>query len=70
MPFVEKTVEEIQALSRADKKAWLEGDGAPVKPTGYDDLAVDDGARLAYDASAATTAAQIAGVVDAIANAD
>lgn len=68
MAFVEKTIDQIKALTRAEKKAWLEGDGAPVQPTGYADLEATDQHKLAYDASAATTAAQIAGVDDAIAN--
>ena len=66
MAFVAKTIDEMKAFTRAEKKAYLEGDGAPVKPTNYDDLGDTDQAKLSYDESKARNTAQIAGVQDAI----
>lgn len=70
MAFVAKTVAELKAMTLAEKKTWLEGDGQPPKPDGYDALGADDVTKLQYDESIAKNTAQIAGVVDAIANAD
>jgi len=45
----------------AARKAWFEtGDGVPVQPEGYADLAEDDPKKVAYDSSVTTNTAQIA----------
>ena len=46
----------------AGRKAWFEGAGAPVQPTGYDSMASDAPEKVAYDASVTTNTAQIAEV--------
>ena len=43
-----------------NRKAWFEGDGAPVKPEGYDSMESDNPAKVSYDASVTQNAAQIA----------
>jgi hypothetical protein len=68
MAFVPKTIAEIEAFTLAEKKAWLEDGGQPVKPEGYDALAADDIVKIAYDESIARNTAQIAGIADHIAN--
>ena len=45
----------------AERKTWFEsGDGMPVQPEGYADLASDDPKKVAYDNSVTTNTAQIA----------
>lgn len=44
----------------AERKAWFEGAGAPVKPEGYDDMEDDNPAKISYDTSLATNQSQIA----------
>ena len=62
MAFVEKTIDQMKAMTRAEKKAYYEGDGKPPKPAGYDSLAADDANKLAYDESIAQNLRQIAGI--------
>jgi len=70
MAFVEKTIAEMEAMTRVEKKAYFEGDGKPPQPTGYAGMAADDSNKLAFDESLAQNLLQIAGIDDAIANAD
>lgn len=44
----------------AGRKAWFEGDGAPVQPTGYAEMASDDPQKVAYDSSVTENTSQIA----------
>lgn len=44
----------------AGRKAWFEGAGAPVEPTGYSSMASDDPQKVKYDESVATNTAYIA----------
>ena len=44
----------------AGRKAWFEGAGAPVEPTGYSEMASDDPAKVKYDESVATNTAYLA----------
>lgn len=45
------------------RKAWFEtGDGVPVQPTGYAEMASDDPQKVAYDSSMTENASQIAAI--------
>ena len=44
----------------AGRKAWFEGAGAPVQPTGYGSMASDDPQKVAYDASVTEQTSQLA----------
>ena len=51
-----------------DRKAWFEGAGAPVEPTGYSSMESDDPQKVAYDTSVTTntaTLAEIQALIDA-----
>tara|TARA_B110000503_G_scaffold2786_1_gene3768 strand:+ start:1363 stop:1578 length:216 start_codon:yes stop_codon:yes gene_type:complete len=60
------TDSELQAISvagdKAAKLAYLKGDGLPVQPEGYADMAADNPAKVGYDASKVTSDAQISAV--------
>jgi hypothetical protein len=66
MAFVEKTIKQMEEMTRAEKKAYFEGDGKPPKPAGYDALAADDANKLAYDESIKQNLRQIAGIQESI----
>ena len=44
----------------AGRKAWFEGAGAPVQPTGYGSMASDDPQKVKYDESVTVNDAYIA----------
>ena len=44
------------------KLAYLKGDGLPVQPEGYADMAADHPAKVGYDASKVTSDAQITAI--------
>ena len=46
----------------AERKAWFEGAGAPVKPEGYDSMESDNPQKVAYDSSMTENASQIAAI--------
>lgn len=50
----------------ANRKAWFEGDGAPVQPDGYAEMAADHPAKVGYDASVVENQNQIAACQDKI----
>ena len=60
------TDSELLAISvhgdKAAKLTYLKGDGMPVEPTGYADMAADDVVKVGYDASKATSDTQIAAI--------
>ena len=60
------TDSELQALSvhgdKGAKLACLKGDGMPVEPEGYADMASDDPAKVGYDASKSMSDTQIAAI--------
>ena len=60
------TDSEYQAISvegdKSAKLAYLKGDGLPVQPEGYADMAADNPAKVGYDASKVTSDAQISAV--------
>ena len=66
MAFVEKTIDQMKAMTRAEKKAYFEGDGKPPKPAGYDSLEDNDANKVAYDESLARNLRQIAGIQESI----
>ena len=43
-----------------NRNLGLKGDGAPVKPEGYDSMESDNPAKVSYDASVTENASQIA----------
>lgn len=53
----------------ADRLAWFTtGDGVPVQPAGYAEMAADNPEKVAYDASVATNTtqkAEIQALIDA-----
>lgn len=44
----------------AGRLAWFNGAGLPQQPEGYAEMAADDPAKVAYDASMVTHAEQVA----------
>jgi hypothetical protein len=60
------TDSELLAISvhgdKAAKLTYLKGDGMPVEPEGYSDMAADHPSKVGYDASKATSDAQIAAI--------
>ena len=59
---------DISAYTDEQKLAFFQGDGAPVQPEGYADMAADHPGKISYDESKAKNDAIIAVYEAAIAN--
>jgi hypothetical protein len=59
---------DISAYTDEQKLAFFQGDGAPVQPEGYADMAADHPAKISYDESKAANDAIIAVYQSAVDN--
>ena len=58
--MAEESVISMEDMSAEEKLALIKGEGQPVKPEGYDEMAEDHPGKLSYDKSVVTHQEQIA----------